>query len=161
MRPDDLKSLYLMELQEACSFEAQFATSLPDLAEKAGNDRLREFLSADRSAALIRGERVWGLLEVHDIAADTHTDGSMQAILREAGDWAATIPNPTVRDAALIASIQRILHYGMAVYGSLAGWAKELNLADTEALSDTLEEAKRADAQLTAIAEEIVNRAAA
>lgn len=160
MHPNDLKSLYFMELQEACSIEAQISTWLPDLAEKAGNDKLRGFLSADLAASLVRGERVGGLLQVHDIDADKHTDGSMQAILREARDWAANIQDPAVLDAALIASIQRILHYEMAVYGSLAGWAKQLNFADAEALSDTLEETKRADAKLTSIAEEIVNRAA-
>jgi len=161
MRTEDLKALYLTELQEACSFEAQFTEALPGFADKAGNTALRSFLSEDMAAARRQSGQICGLLEVHEASDDSHTDGSMQAILREARDWAETISSPAVRDAALIASVQRVLHYGMAVHGSLASWAGQLGLEDKQVLEGAVEEARRADARLTEIAQGLVNREAA
>ncbi|NDV50079.1 ferritin-like domain-containing protein [Salipiger sp. PrR003] len=161
MQPDDLKALYRTELQEACSFEAQFTNALPRLAEKAEHLNLRNHLSEEIATMQKRGEHLCGLLEVHDAKDENHTDGSMQAILREARDWAEAIASPAVRDAALIASLQRVLHYGMAVHGSLAGWARQLDLEDRQILENAVEEERRVDARLTQIAQELVNRKAA
>ncbi|MDF0601565.1 DUF892 family protein [Psychromarinibacter sp. C21-152] len=160
MQIKDLTALYLSELQEASSFEGQVAGALPELADRASDPALRAFLSDDMPEARLHGERVSGLLEAHG-ATERHTDGSMQRILGEARDWAAQIDDPSVRDAALIASTQRILHYEMAVYGSLADWAKQLGLSDLETLVAILEEDKRADARLTQIAKDTVNAKAA
>ncbi|MGK7651324.1 DUF892 family protein [Roseovarius sp. B08] len=69
--------------------------------------------------------------------------------------------SPAVRDAALIASLQRMLHYAMAVRGSLASWSDQLDLEDKHILKSAVEEAHRADARLTEIARGLVNREAA
>lgn len=161
MHPDDLKALYLTELQEACSFEAQLSKALPRFAEKVEDQDLRKYLSEEIAATQKRGEQLCGLLEVHDTTDEGHTDGSMQALLREARDWAKAIASPAVRDAALIASLQRVLHYGMAVHGSLASWADQLDLGGRKILENSVEEARRADARLTQIAQALVNRKAA
>ena len=161
MKPDDLKSLYLTELQEACSFEAQIAQALPDLADKATAPALCDFLLQDMPAARLHGRRLCGLLEIHGVADEHHADGSMQAILREAVDWADTIADPEVRDTALIASLQRVLHYGIAVHGSLADWAQHLGLEDHRILATALEDTRRADRRLTEIAQRNVTRKAA
>ncbi|EAQ01538.1 hypothetical protein OB2597_01577 [Pseudooceanicola batsensis HTCC2597] len=161
MQTDSLKALYFTELQEAASFEAQFAEALPRFAEKANDPSLREVLSDDMPAARRHAQQLSGLLEMHEVADRGHTDGSMRAILREALDWVEDIADPAVRDAALIASVQRILHYGMAVHGSLAGWARQLDLADRETLEAAVEEARGADARLTEIAQGKVNAEAA
>ncbi|MGK7651309.1 ferritin-like domain-containing protein [Roseovarius sp. B08] len=161
MQPEDLKALYIKELQEACSFEAQFSEALPRFAEKAENTALRDYLSEEMALAQKHGEQLCGLLEVHDVKDEDHTDGSMQAILREAQDWAEAIASPAVRDAALIASLQRMLHYAMAVRGSLASWSDQLDLEDKHILKSAVEEAHRADGRLTEIARGLVNREAA
>jgi ferritin-like metal-binding protein YciE len=44
----------------------------------------------------------------------------MQAIVREAEKWARMVQDPDLRDAGLIASAQRVEHYEIAVYGTLA-----------------------------------------
>lgn len=38
------------------------------------------------------------------------------------------VHEPGLRDAGLIASAQRVEHYEIAVYGTLATWAKHLGL---------------------------------
>jgi ferritin-like metal-binding protein YciE len=67
-----------------------------------------------------------------------------------------------LRDAGLIASAQRIEHYEIAVYGSLATWAKQLGLEeDVQVLLAILEEEKRMDESLSMLAKRMINPDAA
>ena len=67
-----------------------------------------------------------------------------------------------LRDAGLIASAQRVEHYEIAVYGSLATWAEQLGLEeDLQALLGILEEEKRTDERLSTLAKRVVNPDAA
>jgi ferritin-like metal-binding protein YciE len=89
-------------------------------------------------------------------------DQSMQAIVREAEKWARLVQDPDLRDAGLIASAQRVEHYEIAVYGTLATWAKQLGLDEDErTLHAILEEEKRTDERLTGLAKWIINPDAA
>lgn len=157
-----LKDLYLAELQEARSFEGQIAKAAGPLAEAAQNPQLKKMLEDERPEAVHHGERVTALLERHDADPRAHEDQAMRAILDEAVKWAGEIDDPAVRDAALIASVQRIQHYEIAAYGSLVAWARQERLEDDlETLSAILEAEKAADAKLTEIARETVNAEAA
>src|SRR5688572_31412661 len=61
-----------------------------------------------------------------------------------------------VLDAALIASAQKVEHYEIASYGTLATFADVLELQDAkDLLGQTLEEEKETDEKLTAIAGQI------
>lgn len=158
MQIDDLESLYVSELQEACSFEAQIAEALAPLADKATDPTLREFIHHDVPGAEGRCKTLAGLLELRSADPEGHTDGSMQAILAETRDWAEKIPAAEARDAALIASLQRMRHYKMAVYGTLVDWARRMDRDDdADALGEILEAEKEADSKLSEIARESVN----
>ena len=77
----------------------------------------------------------------------------MEAILAEAKRWAAMVEDRDLRDAGLIASAQRVEHYEIAVYGTLATWAKQLGLQeDLRILLEILDEEKRTDDNLTELA---------
>jgi ferritin-like metal-binding protein YciE len=61
-------------------------------------------------------------------------------------------------DAALICAAQKVEHYEIAAYGSLAAWAKLLGETEAaELLGESLEEEKQADEKLTQIAESTIN----
>ena len=82
----------------------------------------------------------------------------MQSLLQEAEKWAGMVKDPDLRDAGLIASAQRVEHYEIAGYGSLATWAKQLGREqDLQALLGILEEEKQADEKLSAVAKRVVN----
>ena len=86
----------------------------------------------------------------------------MQAIVREAEEWARMVQDPDLRDAGLIASAQRVEHYEIAVYGTLATWAKQLGLDEDErTLHANLGEEKRTDETLTRLAKQVINPDAA
>lgn len=66
-----------------------------------------------------------------------------------------------VRDAAIIIAAQKVEHYEIASYGSLAELARTLGLEDAAAmLEETLEEEKSTDVGLTELAVESVNEEA-
>ena len=63
-----------------------------------------------------------------------------------------------LRDAGLIASIQRLKHYEIAAYGTAAALAGQLELRDDQdVLLESLEEEKLTDVELTALAEECLS----
>src|SRR3712207_8625447 len=67
-----------------------------------------------------------------------------------------------VRDAGLIASFQRILHYRIAGYGTVAAYARALGETyHGGALAGFADRDKEVDAQLSDLAQTIINPAAA
>jgi len=86
----------------------------------------------------------------------------MQAVVHEADKWANMVQDADLRDASLTASAQRIKHYEIAVYGTLATWAKQLGLdEDQRTLHAILDQEKRADEKLTTLAKQVINPEAA
>jgi ferritin-like metal-binding protein YciE len=85
----------------------------------------------------------------------------MQALVNETRKMLEIVEGNALRDAAVIASAQKLEHYEIAAYGSAAALAGQLNLRDDQqVLHKTLEEEKRTDALLTKLAKGDVNRAA-
>jgi hypothetical protein len=76
--------------------------------------------------------------------------------LIEEGQKAMEELEGTVLDAALIASAQKVEHYEIATYGTLATFAEVLDMQDAkDLLGQTLSEEKEADEKLTQIAGQI------
>jgi ferritin-like metal-binding protein YciE len=80
----------------------------------------------------------------------------MQGVIQEGSDLIREIKDENVRDAAIIASAQRVEHYEMAGYGTARNYASLLEDENAaQLLQETLDEEKEADAKLTALAEDI------
>ena len=66
------------------------------------------------------------------------------------------IDDDSVRDAALIASGQRVEHFEMASYGTLRSWAEILaESGHAQLLNQTLQEEEHADKLLTQISDKV------
>lgn len=153
-----LKELYTAELQETRSLEEQLVGALPRLEKQATHPSLKEALSTHLDETRDQLRRVEEILGRHGAGAREHTDQSMTTLVAEADRWVGMIEDSNLRDAAIIASGQRIEHYEIAVYGTLAAWAKELGLEDDlETLLAILDEEKQADDKLTGLAKGEVN----
>jgi len=162
MNIEKLKDLYIAELQEARSVEAQLSDALPKMKDAASAADLKQAIETHLGETLSQLERVEEILQRHGAEARAHSDQSMQTIVGEADKWAGMVDDPACRDAGLIASAQRIEHYEIAVYGTLAAWAKQLDLEeDAETLRTILAEEKAADDTLTGLAKGDVNPEAA
>ncbi|SDC03588.1 ferritin-like domain-containing protein [Ruegeria marina] len=155
MKVNDFQDLYIAELSELRSVEAQMADHLGALATQATNTSLADAITAHRNATENHRDRIDTLLQGHGATAgDSHDDASMHAILAETDKWAEMIDDSNLRDAGLIASLQRMEHYEIAVLGTLASWASKLGYDhDATVLSGILEDDKVCDARLTQIAQ--------
>jgi len=87
---------------------------------------------------------------------------AMEGILKESDENIKDTKVGKVRDAGIIASVQKVKHYEIATYGTLHAYAKTLgeNKA-ANLLAMTLEEEKKTDAALSGIAMTAVNAEAA
>jgi ferritin-like metal-binding protein YciE len=162
MNVDNFRQMYVAELQEMRSVEAQLIDALPRMAELASHPELKQAIRSHFDETQTHMARLDEILRRHGAEPREHVDQAMQAMIREAEKWANMIRAPDLRDAELIASAQRIEHYEIAVYGSLASWAKQLGLNDDlQLLLASLDEEKRTDERLTELAKRVVNPDAA
>jgi ferritin-like metal-binding protein YciE len=162
MNVDSFRDMYLAELQELRSVEAQLVSALPKMVDKASHPELKQAIQAHFDETRAQQVRLDELLQRHGAEPREHVDQAMQAMLKEAEKWAGMVQDQDLRDAGLIASAQRVEHYEIAVYGSLATWAKQLGLdEDLQALLAILEEEKRTDDKLSTLAKRVVNPDAA
>jgi ferritin-like metal-binding protein YciE len=162
MNVDSFREMYVVELQELRSVEAQLTEALPKMAEAANHPELRQAIQGHLEETRSQRDRLDEVLRRHGAEPREHVDQAMGAIVREADKWAKMVQDADLRDAGLIASAQRVEHYEIAVYGTLATWAKQLGLdEDQRALHAILDEEKRADEKLTGLAKRIVNPDAA
>jgi ferritin-like metal-binding protein YciE len=162
MNLDSFRDMYLAELQELHSVEAQLVDALPRMADLAGHPELKNAIRTHFDETRSQQSRLDEILRRHKVDPREHVDQAMQAMLKETEKWAGMVQERDLRDAGLIASAQRVEHYEIAVYGSLATWAKQLGLEeDLQALHAILEEEKRTDDKLSTLAKRVINPDAA
>jgi ferritin-like metal-binding protein YciE len=162
MNVNTLRDLYIAELQEIRSVEEQLVAALPRMADVAGHPELKQGIQTHLEETRAQQSRVEEILRRHNAEPREHVDQAMQAMLQEAEKWASLVQDRDLRDVGIIASAQRVEHYEIAVYGSLATWAKQLGLdEDLQVLLTILEEEKRTDGRLAALAKRMVNPDAA
>jgi ferritin-like metal-binding protein YciE len=153
-----LKVMYISELQELVSAEGLLAEPLARMAEVASHPALKEALTRHSEDTLVQRKRVESILRQHDADLDAHTDQAMPASVAEVGNMLLMLRGNELRDDGLTGSVQRLLHYEIAAYGTAAAFAGQLGLReDRRMLHRRLEEAKRLDEALTRFAKGTLN----
>jgi ferritin-like metal-binding protein YciE len=85
----------------------------------------------------------------------------MRALVAET-EKMTEVAGDAVRNAALVASLQRLLHYKIAGYGTVAAYAKSLGRADeAERFGEYADRDEALDEELSAMAESSLNPLAA
>lgn len=161
MSLENLHKLFEDELKDVLSAERQLVKALPKMAKAADSEELR--MGFEQHLAETEGqiERIEKVFEMLGKTARAKKCAGMEGLIQEGSEKMQEDAEPAVRDAALIASAQKIEHYEIAAYGTLIAWARQLELDDAvELLGQTLEEEKAADMALTELAEGGVNLAA-
>ncbi|MBF6598667.1 MAG: ferritin-like domain-containing protein [Fermentimonas sp.] len=107
-------------------------------------------------------EQIKRLEQVFELLGEKPSKKKCEGILGIIKDGESVIEdtddNTMVRDAAIIIASQKIEHYEITSYGSLAELARTLGKDDlAELLEVTLEEEKQTDVTLTILAEESIN----
>jgi ferritin-like metal-binding protein YciE len=158
MQITNFKDLYIAELQEMRRLEGQLGEAFLRMSEVASNPTLKSALMDQGERALAHEQRLWSMLSRHDANPLAHTDQVTQALVGEAEKMLTIVKGDDLRDAAMIASTQKIGHYQIAAYGTAAALAGQLDLRDEQRmLHQSLEEEKNADEALTQLAKGEVN----
>lgn len=162
MPMDTLNDLFIDELRDILSAEKQLVEALPKMAKAASSDELRNGFETHLKETEQHVERLKQVFESIGQTARAKTCEAMKGLVEEGSEIIEKDADPDVKDAALIAAAQKVEHYEIATYGTLATWAKLLGQKQAlKLLLQTLEEEKATDQKLTEVAESMVNQAAA
>lgn len=157
MKIETLRDFYIEELRDLYSAEKQMLKELPRMVNSATSEELRKAFENHIGETRVHVERLELIFEGLETDADGHHCRAMEGILAEVEAVFLSAMPDAVKDAALIATAQRIEHYEMAGYGyaRILGQNEAMTLLN-ESLQDEGDEDKR----LTAIAEGSVNAGA-
>jgi ferritin-like metal-binding protein YciE len=156
MAVSNLEELFVHELRDVLDAEKQILKALPKMAKAAESEELRAAFEEHKAVTEMQVERLETIFQTLGKAARGKHCHGMEGLLKEGEEMIKEEESGPVLDAAMIASAQKVEHYEIAAYGTLATYAKLLE--DEEAvdlLGQTLDEEKETDETLTQIAAEI------
>jgi ferritin-like metal-binding protein YciE len=155
MSAENLHELFVEEVRDIYDAEKQLVKALPKMAKAAESEELRAAFEEHLEITRAQVGRLEEVFKGLGMPARGKTCEGMKGLIEE-GQEAMEEMEGTVLDAALIASAQKVEHYEIATYGTLATFAEVLGLEDAkDLLGQTLDEEKEADEKLTQIASQI------
>lgn len=155
---DGLRELFVDSLKDIYWAEKALTKALPKMAKNATSENLVKAINdhlAVTQEQTARLEKVFSL--VGEKAAAKKCD-AMEGLIKEGESIMEETEKGPVRDAGIIAASQKIEHYEIATYGTLAAFATTLGEDDAVLLLEkTLAEEKEADTLLTEAAYNTIN----
>lgn len=154
-----LHDLFVDELKDMLGAERQLLTGLKKMIKAAKNEKLKTAFQTHHEQTEEHIERLKNVFSNLEITARGKKCKAMEGLLAEAEEIIEEFQDsPEVIDAALIVAAQKVEHYEIASYGSLATFAKLMKHEEAkELLGQTLAEEKETDNLLTEIALNLVN----
>ena len=158
-----LRELFEIQLRYAYDCEQKlFGKGIPAMIESATSADLRAALQAHLRETQHQIARLDQIFALAGIETSTKDNDILDELMNAAEDSVSNIETSDLRDAALIVNGNLVEHYEIALYGSLAAFARSLGLQPAvDLLEETLQEEKNADKKLTQIAETVMNPKAA
>jgi ferritin-like metal-binding protein YciE len=152
----NLEDLFMDVLKDTLDAERQITKALPKMAKAVESEDLRAAFEEHLSVTETQIERLETIFKSMDKAARGKHCPGMEGLLKEGSELIEKEEPGPALDAALIAAAQKVEHYEIASYGTLATYAKLLEMDEAlELLVQTLEEEKQTDEGLTSLASEI------
>lgn len=151
---NSLQDLLVHELNDLYSAEHQLAAALPKMVNAATSSELQNAFDQHLQQThqhINRLENIFADLGIHKSGDECV---AMKGLIKEGDETIRAVADTTVRDAALIASAQRVEHYEMAGYGCARTFANKLGYGEAaDLLQQTLDEEGDTDKKLTKLAE--------
>ncbi|MHC0441730.1 YciE/YciF ferroxidase family protein [Flavobacterium sp. 3-210] len=155
---DGLRELFVDSLKDIYWAEKALTKALPKMAKNATSENL---ISTINDHLAVTEEQVTRLEQVFDLIGEKSTAKkceAMEGLIKEGESIMEETQQGPVRDAGIIAASQKIEHYEIATYGTLAAFAHTLGEDDAlDLLQQTLDEEKEADILLTEVAYNNIN----
>ena len=157
---ETLRELYADELKDLWSANDQMVKALKKIAPQATNARLQTMLQSSHDGIAAHTELLKSLIEgLGEKVKKEHCKGmeglAAEAIKHTVEEAPAVGP---VLDAAIIAQYQRMTHYGITGFGTVAAFAKALKLPDdAKKLESAVKDMHGSDDLMSELAESAVN----
>ena len=164
MALDNLKDVYIDQLQDIWSACCQSRDVTQSLAKAAKNQDLRDALEAGSKGITEGMDAIQKLAAKHGFDPEGEHCRGMEGLVEEARAHALEeeFGDDDARDAMIITQYQRMAHYAIAGWGCCKAFATRLGLdEDAQLLDECLGNTYDGDEHMTAIATGEVNEAAA
>jgi ferritin-like metal-binding protein YciE len=160
---ESLRELFELELCYAYDCEQKLVDEgLPTMIENVRSSELRAALEHHLGETRNQVRRLEQAFAALGMEPKTKSNDILDEMMDAAKDSVSNIDESPLRDAALIVNGNLVEHYEIAIYGSLAAFARNLGLENVAGLlEETLAEEKKADAKLTQLGETMMNAKAA
>ena len=154
----DLRELFEEQLKDIYWAEKALTKALPKMAKNASSEELVAALNEHLEVTKNQVSRLEQVFESLGKKAQAKKCDAMEGLIKEGEGIIEDTKEGPVRDAGIIGACQKVEHYEIATYGTLASFANLLGEAEAaELLEETLAEEKEADVTLTGIAESSIN----
>ncbi|TCZ65426.1 ferritin-like domain-containing protein [Roseicella aquatilis] len=158
---DEISKLMIEQLRDAYSAEKQALRAMPRMMKKATAQSLKDALQMHVEQTEGQIERLDKALEIMGGKAGRKVCEGMRGIIEEGQHELEDHDKGELLDALIVAMQQRVEHYEIASYGTMAALAKAAGQKEVaELLNQTLQEEKQTDETLTQLAESELNPAA-
>jgi ferritin-like metal-binding protein YciE len=157
-----LQDLFVDQMRDLYDAEKQLTKALPKVAKAASSPDLKAAVEQHLTQTEGHVKRLEECFQYLKETAKGKHCAAMEGLIKEADELISEKPPADTLDAGLIAAAQKVEHYEIAGYGSLATWAKQMNNDHClQRLVQTLDEEKSTDQKLTELAKSHINVEAA
>lgn len=154
----ELKDLFEDSLKDIYWAEKALLKALPVMMKNATDKKLKKAIDNHITETEEQIYRLEECFKALGKKAQAKKCDAMQGLLDEGKSIMEETEPGTVRDAGIIAAAQKVEHYEIATYGTLAAFAKVLKEKDClKHLLNTLDEEKKCDELLTKVADTNLN----
>jgi ferritin-like metal-binding protein YciE len=154
----ELKDLFEDSLKDIYWAEKALVKALPTMMKNATDEKLKSAIENHIGETETQIERLEECFKAIGKKAQAKKCDAMQGLLDEGKSIMEETEPGTVRDAGIIAAAQKVEHYEIATYGTLAAFAKVLEEEEClKYLLETLNEEKKCDELLTKVADTNLN----
>ena len=158
-----LKDFLVDELKDIYFAEHEIMKGLTKMKDAATSKKLKKAIDLHYNQTEVQITRLEEAFGLFDEKPSKKKCEAIIGILKEGDDILEDTEEGTMtRDAAIIIASQKVEHYEIATYGSLAELARTIDREDVaEILEATLSEEKETDVSLTILAVDKINEEAA
>ncbi|MEJ8844084.1 ferritin-like domain-containing protein [Lacibacter sp. H375] len=154
-----LEKLFGDALKDLYWAEKHLVKELPKMSKAATTQELKDAIDEHKTQTEEHVARLEQVFELMGKKAQAKKCDGMEGLLKEGTSiLEETDAGTMTRDAGIIMASQKVEHYEISAYGTLASLAQTMGKTDiAEILNTTLEEEKEADSLLSGIAENNIN----
>ena len=150
------EELFVDELKDIYSAEKQAIKAYPRLTKAVQSEDLKHAMQEHLEQTRGHVERLDRIFEILEKRSSGKTCEGMKGLIEEAQTQVEEIEKGPVLDCAIIGALQRVEHYEIAAYGTVATLAEAMGQEEVkELLGETLEEEKETDERLTSVAQSV------